>query len=506
MTIFDLTPEMVDRIVEMTSIPESQIATKADLAALRATLRNDLLNPATAQSRKIVAGALAPEFQSGRLEYVKVDTEALAASDNLDTISTTGFADFQMLFLRLESQARQVVFRDEVVTGLGNMKLKSSTFTMNGSYAYLILMLIGPYWVEVSRSPGMGELLSTNTQTFVRSSSTVDAGALDLTGMGLCVALGQNTGETLADFEITIGAPGTSGDIDTTIDEGLGIYSIGSYSYTGSPTEATVRAAYTAVINGGTGTHGFTAVDTGSVVQVIAPTGSGASANIWTTALTAEGDSVASITTPIGGGVDGVNSADTITDITGMQYNQECRVINAMPNPTDILTFDTTGNINGNAGHTWRIKPGESLGVIADEGGNVNISWHPADPCCLCTTVTLTQAQIQALNGTPVQCIPAPASGQIISPESFFITADYNGTPYATNTDLELYFPSAGVVFYTFLGVLSATSDVYRSQLTSGDETKFYPGEALMVRSPGGNPTGNGSTFKIHISYRIITF
>jgi hypothetical protein len=242
------------------------------------------------------------------------------------------------------------------------------------------------------------------------------------------------------------------------------------------------------------------------VVQVIAPTGSGASANIWTTALTAEGDSVASITTPIGGGVDGTNSADTITDITGMQYNQECRVINAMPNPTDILTFNTTGNINGNAGQTWRIKPGESLGVIADEGGNVNISWHPADPCCLCTTVTLTQAQIQALNGTPVQCIPAPASGQIISPESFFITADYNGTPYATNTDLELYFPSAGVVFYTFLGVLSATSDVYRSQLTSGDETKFYPGEALMVRSPGGNPTGNGSTFKIHISYRIITF
>lgn len=74
-----------------------------------------------------------------------VDTEADAATDDLDTISagTTG----QILILRASNTARTVVIKD----GTGNIQTEGD-FSMDNAQDTIILMYAGSNWLELSRS------------------------------------------------------------------------------------------------------------------------------------------------------------------------------------------------------------------------------------------------------------------------------------------------------------------------------------------------------------------
>jgi hypothetical protein len=305
-TIFDLTPQEVLKLIEWLSVPEQEIALKSDMNALRQSLRNDLLNPATWQDSSVVSGWIYPS-RSNRFEYVSVDTEALSASDFLDNISTTNYSEGDMIFMRLNTFARKVICRDESVTGTGNLRLQASTLNLGIlNSGLLALILIGGYWVQASAYPGYQDILEVRRKTNAYAFSYVVGGELNAGDASTIYALGELQGEVLASFDVTIGSPGSAGSVEVLVDTWDGLYSLGSFSYSGGPTEASVRASVVGIVNAGTGVHGWTAVDTGAVVRNVAPVGSGADPNSWTGLVETGGASVASVTSALAGGVSGV--------------------------------------------------------------------------------------------------------------------------------------------------------------------------------------------------------
>ena len=77
----------------------------------------------------------------------QTDTEAAAASDDLDTIS--GGSDGQLLILCCNNDARTVVVKN----GTGNLKLNvAGDFSLDNSLDYIMFIKRGSNWLELSRS------------------------------------------------------------------------------------------------------------------------------------------------------------------------------------------------------------------------------------------------------------------------------------------------------------------------------------------------------------------
>jgi hypothetical protein len=93
-------------------------------------------------TKTIAAGAITVAAYS----YYNVDTEAAAATDDLDTISG-GVYDGQMLMLRAANSARDVVLKDAT----GNLRL-AGDFTLTHAQDRILLTFDGSAWVELSRS------------------------------------------------------------------------------------------------------------------------------------------------------------------------------------------------------------------------------------------------------------------------------------------------------------------------------------------------------------------
>ena len=89
-------------------------------------------------------------------------------------------------------------------------------------------------------------------------------------------------GETRATGTITVTGAGVVGDtIDTKVNDGLTTMSIGVATVPATPTTTTVAAAIVSAINAGTLTHGYSAQNTGAIVTLTAPAGSGVGANAY---------------------------------------------------------------------------------------------------------------------------------------------------------------------------------------------------------------------------------
>lgn len=62
----------------------------------------------------------------------------------------------------------------------------------------------------------------------------------------------------------------------------------------------------------------------------------------------------------------------------------------------------------------------------------------------LSNTVTLTSAQILALNATPVTIVPAPAAGMIIVPIGIYVQYNFNTIAYTGGDRLFFFYAGAG--------------------------------------------------------------
>lgn len=101
---------------------------------------NSVMGVETGYSETIAAGVITVETS-----FVSVDTEAAAATDDLDTIN--GLYAGSILILKATSSARDVVVKD----GTGNIRC-AGDFTMDNTDDRIVLMSDGTNWLELARS------------------------------------------------------------------------------------------------------------------------------------------------------------------------------------------------------------------------------------------------------------------------------------------------------------------------------------------------------------------
>ena len=102
-----------------------------------------------------VAGSVTPTVATH-----SIDTNADAATDNLDTIVTTNLADGRLLLIRGENAARVVTVRHEQ-GGAGQVHTASGSSVVLGVSQYMLLQRRGADWYEVQISETGDVLLKT---------------------------------------------------------------------------------------------------------------------------------------------------------------------------------------------------------------------------------------------------------------------------------------------------------------------------------------------------------
>lgn len=125
-----------------------------------------------------------------------------------------------------------------------------------------------------------------------------------------------------------------------------------------------------------------------------------------------------------------------------------------------------------------------------------------------CLSVTLSSAEILALNTTPIEIIPAQGSGTVIELISAFYKFNYLTTPYATNTDLYLRNGGTTGTQATLSGALAQNDSTPTKMIikSTGTTTKDMPeNQPLNAYVPSGNPTAGDSPLEIFVYYRVVT-
>ena len=122
--------------------------------------------------------------------------------------------------------------------------------------------------------------------------------------------------------------------------------------------------------------------------------------------------------------------------------------------------------------------------------------------------ITLTSAQILALNSTAVTLIIAHALS-IIVVEGIAARLNFNSTAYEGTNNLEFRYTNAsGAKITADLSstFLNSSSTAYRHVL--GIEAELTPviNSAIVVTVPVANPTTGNSTLDLVIKYRVVTF
>jgi hypothetical protein len=100
------------------------------------------LNTGPSRELTIASGAITV---TGRDSFITIDTEADAATDDLDTI--TGGITGQTLIIRTVTGGRDVTLKDEV----DNLSL-AGDFTLTRIEDTIVLFKGGTNWLEISRS------------------------------------------------------------------------------------------------------------------------------------------------------------------------------------------------------------------------------------------------------------------------------------------------------------------------------------------------------------------
>lgn len=137
-----------------------------------------------------------------------------------------------------------------------------------------------------------------------------------------------------------------------------------------------------------------------------------------------------------------------------------------------------------------------------------------SNPSCICVkeaSVDVTNAQILALNTTPIELIPAQGAGTVIEVLNWVVRIYDVVTPFATNTVLAITNPSgtadlgrdiADVILKSTVDRICAIST--RTSPPVGD-TQMIENEAVNLTVLTGDPTAGNGKMKVYVTYRVIT-
>ncbi len=121
--------------------------------------------------------------------------------------------------------------------------------------------------------------------------------------------------------------------------------------------------------------------------------------------------------------------------------------------------------------------------------------------------LSITTAQVLALNTTPLAIVAAPGAGYAIELLSASMSLTFSSIAYATNTTVNVI--NTGAVLAqgsVALGLSATASAIMKFNLTgSSGNTQIMENAPLLVNVGVGNPTAGNSGIKVYVLYRIIT-
>jgi len=189
-------------------------------------------------------------------------------------------------------------------------------------------------------------------------------------------------------------------------------------------------------------------------------------------------------------------TASTTLDVRGISGGS----IHRLATNADVERFDFLNDgslqIGGNVGTVGQ--------VVTSAGAGGLVTW--TTPEILTAKVTVSSAEILALNSVNKTLIAAPGAGKVIEVIGLSFKYNYLTAAYATHTTLNLLYNTTSVA--TFSGIIDQTSN--KLKLTSGVDlavvdTSTLESHALSLSIASGVPTGGGGSLDVYITYRIIT-
>lgn len=120
--------------------------------------------------------------------------------------------------------------------------------------------------------------------------------------------------------------------------------------------------------------------------------------------------------------------------------------------------------------------------------------------------VSISSAEILALNTTPKTLIAAPGAGKVIKVLGVTLALNFGTAAYATNTNLRLAVGTWDPIL-TATSYLGATQDVLTSYPlpTINSDPSTVVNTPLIAYAQTGNPTAGDGTVDVYINYVIIT-
>lgn len=123
--------------------------------------------------------------------------------------------------------------------------------------------------------------------------------------------------------------------------------------------------------------------------------------------------------------------------------------------------------------------------------------------------LTLTQAQIQALNTTPISLVVAQGAGTVIEPLACAVFLDHNGTNYATANNVRIkHSGQSNLMMSSSTGFIDATADRYEKMVvatTDATNQRMFANTALVIDADA-DATANGGTITVDLLYIVKTF
>lgn len=122
--------------------------------------------------------------------------------------------------------------------------------------------------------------------------------------------------------------------------------------------------------------------------------------------------------------------------------------------------------------------------------------------------IALTNAEVLALNGTPVELIAAPGAGKTIKVISVSVLHTFATAAFATNVNLQIITDTATVSQFENAIVLTSTATRHlrlNGTAASGTtSTQLISNKSVKATVATGNPATGGGTITIFIAWSVL--
>ena len=123
-------------------------------------------------------------------------------------------------------------------------------------------------------------------------------------------------------------------------------------------------------------------------------------------------------------------------------------------------------------------------------------------------SVTVSSAEILALNTTPKTLVAAPAAGSVHEFQGAVLVLDHGGSDYATNGDLVVrYTNGAGTIVSTTVAAasfLQQTGDTIYTLKPIATDHAMTSAAALVLHCLTGDPTAGNGAVRVYLRYRTV--